>query len=78
MSDVDLSLSSLHTPDHGLPKSGGALLRQAREASGLSVSALASLLKVSTSKLDALESNRGTCCLISFLQELWLLVFVEP
>ena len=58
MSDVDLSLSSLHTPDHGLPKSGGALLRQAREASGLSVSALASLLKVSTSKLDALESDR--------------------
>ena len=58
MSDVDLSLSSLHTPDHGLPKLGGALLRQAREASGLSVSALASLLKVSTSKLDALESDR--------------------
>ena len=58
MSDVDLSLSNLHTPDHGLPESGGALLRQAREASGLSVSALASVLKVSTSKLDALESDR--------------------
>ena len=58
MNDVDLALSSSPVSDQGLPESGGALLRQAREASGLSVSALASLLKVSTAKLDALESNR--------------------
>ena len=58
MSDFDLTPSSLPSSDQGLPESGGSLLRQAREASGLSVSELASLLKVSTAKLDALESNR--------------------
>lgn len=58
MSDIDLSRSSSPVLESGPRESGGSLLRQAREASGLSVSALASLLKVSTAKLDALESNR--------------------
>lgn len=58
MSDVDLALSSSPVSEQRPTESGGSLLRQAREASGLSVSALASLLKVSTAKLDALESNR--------------------
>ena len=36
----------------------GALLRQAREASGLHIAALAVLLKVPVKKLEALESDR--------------------
>jgi cytoskeleton protein RodZ len=58
MSDIDLALSSSPVSEQVPLESGGSLLRQAREASGLTVSALASLLKVSTAKLDALESNR--------------------
>ena len=58
MSEINLTPSSLPASDQGQSESGGSLLRQAREASGLSVSALASLLKVSTAKLEALESNR--------------------
>jgi len=38
--------------------SGGAMLRQAREAEGLHLAALAVLLKVPVNKLDALESDR--------------------
>lgn len=38
--------------------SGGAMLRQAREAAGLHLAALAVLLKVPVNKLDALESDR--------------------
>ncbi|MEO8119017.1 MAG: RodZ domain-containing protein [Rhodoferax sp.] len=38
--------------------SGGAMLRQAREAEGLHIAALAVLLKVPVKKLDALETDR--------------------
>ncbi len=38
--------------------SGGAMLRQAREAEGLHIAALAVLLKVPVKKLDALEADR--------------------
>lgn len=40
------------------PLSAGALLRQAREAAGMHVAALAVALKVPVSKLEALESDR--------------------
>ncbi|HPH15047.1 MAG TPA: helix-turn-helix transcriptional regulator, partial [Burkholderiaceae bacterium] len=45
----------------GLPRhevSAGALLRQAREAAGLHIAALAVSLKVPVKKLEALESDR--------------------
>lgn len=58
MNDVDLPLRSSLGSEPGPSESGGSLLRQAREAAGFSVSELALLLKVSTAKLDALESNR--------------------
>ncbi len=38
--------------------SAGGLLKQAREATGLHIAALAAALKVSVKKLEALESNR--------------------
>lgn len=41
-----------------LPASPGALLRQAREATGLHVAALAVSLKVSVKKIEALEADR--------------------
>ena len=40
------------------PMSAGALLRQAREAAGLHIAALAVTLKVPVKKLEALEANR--------------------
>jgi cytoskeleton protein RodZ len=40
------------------PPSAGALLRQAREASGLHIAALAVALKVPVKRLEALEANR--------------------
>jgi cytoskeleton protein RodZ len=58
MSEVDTTLSSAQMPTLDVPESGGVLLRQAREASGFSVPALAAVLKVSTAKLDALEAGR--------------------
>lgn len=58
MSELELVSPSALLEEEGKAKSGGLLLRQARENSGMSLSALAALLKVSTSKLEALESNR--------------------
>ena len=57
-----LSMSEVHTlqPPHD-PVSqlgAGALIKQAREASGLHIAALAVLLKVPVKKLEALESDR--------------------
>lgn len=40
------------------PQSAGALLRQAREAAGVDLAALASALKVSVKKLEALEADQ--------------------
>ena len=45
-------------PEGGPTGSPGALLRQAREASGLHIGALAVALKVPVRKLEALESDR--------------------
>lgn len=58
MSDIDIVLPSAPLTRESPPESGGSLLRKARENSGISLSTLATLLKVSTSKLEALESNR--------------------
>lgn len=58
MSEVDSRKVIAQMPTQDEADSGGALLRQAREASGLSVPALAALLKVSPAKLDALEAGR--------------------
>ena len=46
------------TPDSIEQISGGAMLRQAREATGLHIAALAVSLKVSVKKLEALETDR--------------------
>lgn len=54
-------LSNLSLPDalHGVPiVTAGALLRAAREASGLHVAALAVAMKVPVKKLEALEADR--------------------
>ena len=40
------------------PASAGALLRQAREARGMHIAALAAAMKVSPAKLEAIESDR--------------------
>ncbi|WP_210546359.1 RodZ domain-containing protein [Rhodoferax sp. PAMC 29310] len=58
MSEVDSSSSSPEIQVTDACETGGALLRQARETAGYSVPALASMLKVSTAKLEALEANR--------------------
>lgn len=52
--------TSITASDTGLivEQSAGALLKQAREASGLHIAALAVLLKVPVKKLEALESDR--------------------
>lgn len=45
-------------PEAAVPQSAGALLRQAREAAGVDPAALASALKVSVKKIEALEADR--------------------
>ena len=52
--DIDQANSVQSNPQ----VSAGALLRQAREAAGLHVAALAVSLKVPVKKLEALESDR--------------------
>lgn len=48
-----------HSQDvQGKPETAGVLLKQAREAAGLHVAALAVMLKVPVKKLEALEANR--------------------
>ena len=67
MSELDaVSPPERSTPDSGQPDlqstppeiSPGALLRQAREAAGLHIAALAVALKVPVKKLEALEADR--------------------
>lgn len=60
MSENSLLNSNELTPDQAsvAQMSGGAMLRQAREAEGLHVAALAVLLKVPVNKLEALETDR--------------------
>lgn len=60
MSENSLLNSDELTPDQAsvAQMSGGAMLRQAREAEGLHVAALAVLLKVPVNKLEALETDR--------------------
>lgn len=57
MSEVQ-ALPVLNGFDPASQRGAGALLRQAREASGLHIAALAVLLKVPVKKLEALESDR--------------------
>ena len=56
----EASLPSMESPPDAppLPLSAGALLRQAREAAGLHVAALAVAMKVPVKKLEALEADR--------------------
>lgn len=60
MSDLDLASDSYIVSATGLTPqiSAGGLLRQAREAAGLHISALAVSLKVPVKKLEALEADR--------------------
>ncbi len=58
MNEVNMPEVNAEMPTRQVSESGGELLRQAREAAGYSVPALASILKVSTAKLDALEASR--------------------
>ena len=46
------------TAPSGAPRSAGALLREARQARGLHVAALAASIKVTQRKLEALEADR--------------------
>ncbi len=59
MSDSDLtSHLDIPVPTPAPTASGGALLRQARDARGLHIGALAVALKVSVKKLEAIEADR--------------------
>ena len=49
--------SGMETEASPLAMSAGSLLRQAREAAGLSIATLAVLLKVPVKKLEALEAD---------------------
>lgn len=44
------------------PASAGQMLRQLRESAGVDPMLLASAMKVSPQKLEALENDRLTCC----------------
>lgn len=57
MSGQDGQVGDTATPAHVMP-SAGALLRQAREAAGLHVAALAVSMRVPLKKLEALEADR--------------------
>lgn len=56
MSEATENLQPIATAGH--PTSAGAMLRSARQASGLHVAALAVAMKVPVKKLEALESDR--------------------
>ena len=56
MSDESVVVPSVEP--EAVQETAGALLRQAREASGLQMEALAVLMKVPVKKLEALEANR--------------------
>ena len=59
MSERDTVPASLHeVPDSGAPRSAGQMLRELRESAGVDPALLASAMKVSTQKLDALENDR--------------------
>ena len=56
MSETTISAQTASVSNEG--KSAGAMIRAAREASGLHVAALAFSMKVPVKKLEALESDR--------------------
>ena len=59
MSERETVPASLHeVPDSGAPRSAGQMLRELRESAGIDPALLASAMKVSTQKLDALENDR--------------------
>lgn len=59
MSERETVPASLHeVPDSGAPRSAGQMLRELRESAGVDPALLASAMKVSTQKLDALENDR--------------------
>ena len=57
MSELLVASSSADTPGQGMSVTAGALLRDAREAAGLHIAALAVALKVPVAKLEALEAD---------------------
>ena len=57
MSEVLVASSAADTPGQGMSVTAGALLRDAREAAGLHIAALAVALKVPVAKLEALEAD---------------------
>ena len=57
MSELLVASSAADTPGQGMSVTAGALLRDAREAAGLHIAALAVALKVPVAKLEALEAD---------------------
>ena len=57
MSEVLVASSAADMPGQGMSVTAGALLRDAREAAGLHIAALAVALKVPVAKLEALEAD---------------------
>lgn len=57
MSELLVASSAADTPGQGISVTAGALLRDAREAAGLHIAALAVALKVPVAKLEALEAD---------------------
>lgn len=57
MSELLVASSAADTPGQGMSVTAGALLRDAREAAGLHIAALAVVLKVPVAKLEALEAD---------------------
>jgi len=51
-------MSDQDTADHSTPKSAGAMLREARQAQGLHIGALAASIRVPQRKLELLEADR--------------------
>lgn len=58
MSEHDFSASGQPDPAVGFQPTAGALLREARQAQGVHIAALAASLKVPVEKLEALEQDR--------------------
>lgn len=54
----EYAMSSLEYQPLSMPISGGALLRAAREAEGISIESIAASLKVPVAKLEALEADQ--------------------
>lgn len=58
MSNLDASEENLHVESGNISVSPGALIREAREASGVHIDVLAAALKITVDRLEALEADR--------------------